>query len=63
LVEVQDIYDEFNYGLMEPTSIKEFIRFAFNNWQAPAPFYIVLMGDMSRDYRKIFADSRENFIP
>jgi hypothetical protein len=63
LVEVQDIYDEFNYGLMEPTAIKEFIRFAFNNWQAPAPFYIVLMGDMSRDYRKIFADSRENFIP
>lgn len=63
LIEVQDIYDEFNFGLMDPSAIKSFISFAFNNWQQPSPSYIVLVGDMSHDYRKILPDSRDNFIP
>ncbi len=63
VVEIQDIYDEFNYGLMDPNAIKEFIRYAFNNWQSPAPMYITLLGDMSHDYRKILENSRDNFIP
>lgn len=63
LVEVQDIYDEFNFGLMDPQAIKDFISYAFNNWRSPAPSYITLIGDMSFDYRKILENSRDNFIP
>ncbi len=63
VVDVFDIYNEFTYGLVDPFSIREFVKYAFENWQSPAPSYIVLMGDMSHDYRDIRATSRKNFIP
>ncbi|MEO8230784.1 MAG: C25 family cysteine peptidase, partial [Ignavibacteriota bacterium] len=37
--------------------------YAFENWQNPAPQFIVLLGDMSFDYRKINPLNRDNFIP
>jgi hypothetical protein len=63
IVYVQDIYDEFSYGLLEPKSLREFVKYAFENWQSPAPSYVVLLGDMSYDYRALLASSRPNFIP
>ena len=63
VVDVQQIYDEFTFGLLAPESLKEFIKYAFENWNSPAPLYVVLLGDMSYDYRAILATSRPNFIP
>lgn len=63
VVDVQDIYDEFSYGLLNPFAIKDFVKYAFDNWQLPPPSYIVLLGDMSYDYRGLLASSRPNFIP
>lgn len=63
IVDVQQIYDEFSFGLLEPNSLKEFVKYAFENWQSPAPSYVVLLGDMSYDYRALLASSRPNFIP
>ncbi len=63
IVDVDDIYDEFSYGLMSPFAIKDFISYAFNYWVAPSVGYVVLLGDMSHDYRKLLTDSRPNFIP
>ena len=63
VVEVGEIYNEFSYGLLSPWALQSFVKYAFENWKAPAPQYVVLMGDMSYDYRKIFPDSKENFIP
>ena len=63
VVNVIDIYDQYSYGLVDPFALQKFVKDAFDNWQAPAPAYIVLMGDMSWDYRHIGFDSRPNFIP
>jgi len=63
IVDVQQIYDEFAFGLLEPNSLKEFVKYAFENWQLPAPSYIVLLGDMSYDYRALLESSRPSFIP
>ncbi len=63
IVNIFDIYNEFSYGLVNPFALRDFAKYVFENWQSPAPAYIVLMGDMSHDYRKIFATSRPNFIP
>lgn len=62
-VNVNEIYDEFSNGLLDPFAIRDFIKFAFENWQTPALSYVVLIGDMSQDYRKLLTTSRENFIP
>ena len=63
VIDVQQIYDEFAFGLLEPKSLPEFVKYAFENWQTPAPSYIVLLGDMSYDYRALLESSRPNFIP
>ena len=62
-MQVQDIYDEFSGGLLNPFALQKFVKYAFENWQSPAPSYVVLIGDMSYDYRGLLADSRPNFIP
>lgn len=63
IVDIQDIYDEFNAGLLDPYAVKNFIAYAFSNYVSPAPSYVVLIGDLSYDYRKILPNSRENYIP
>lgn len=63
VVNVQQIYDEFSFGFLDPKALQEFIKYAFENWQSPAPSYIVLLGDMSHDYRALLASSRPSFIP
>jgi hypothetical protein len=63
VIDIQQIYDEFSFGLLEPKSLSEFVKYAFENWQIPAPSYIVLLGDMSYDYRALLESSRPNFIP
>ena len=45
LVDVQDVYDEFGYGLTGAAAIHDFLAYAYSHWQAPAPSYVVLVGD------------------
>ena len=52
IVDVQDIYDEFSYGIKDVTAIKDFLRYAYSNWHATDhPTYVVLVGDATYDYR------------
>lgn len=61
-IDIQDIYDEFSGGLLDPTALRNFLAYAEKNWQ-PAPFYITLMGDGSYDYKNNSRTSRGNWIP
>lgn len=45
VVDIQDIYDEFNYGIINPYAIRDFLEYAYENWQPPAPTYVLLVGD------------------
>ncbi|MFM8322265.1 MAG: C25 family cysteine peptidase [Chloroflexota bacterium] len=51
LVDVQDIYDEFNGGVMSPDAIRSFLTQAYQSWRSPALSYVVLAGDGSVDPR------------
>lgn len=63
IADVQDIYDEFSYGILDPYALKYFVEYAFRNWTAPAALYVTLIGDMSHDYRHILKSSRLNYVP
>ena len=52
VVEIGDIYDEFSDGLFNPLAIQKFLRYTYNNWQQPAPTYVVLVGDAHYDYKR-----------
>ncbi len=43
VVELQDIYDEFNDGIANPNAIRDFLRYAYRQWQ-PQPRYVALVG-------------------
>ncbi len=50
VVSVDDIYDNFNFGIRDPRAIKNFISYAYRNW-AVSPRYVFLLGDGSLDYK------------
>ncbi len=50
VVDVQDIYDEFNHGVFDPQAIRAFLAYARARW-TPAPYYVLLIGDADLDYR------------
>ncbi len=62
IADVQDVYDEFSWGLFDPTAIRDFIRYACNNWTVQ-PSYLLLFGDGHYDYRHIKSDAGQNWIP
>jgi hypothetical protein len=49
LIDVQDVYDELNHGVVHPRAIRDFIAWAYHRWQAPAPRFVLLVGDASWD--------------
>ena len=43
IVDIDDLYREFNDGIYHPIAIKNFLIYAFENWQTP-PSYVTLVG-------------------
>ena len=62
VVDVEDVFDEFNFGNSGALSIKEFIAFAENNWQTP-PAYVLLIGDATYDPRNYLGTGFWNLVP
>jgi len=52
VVKVEDVYDEFNDGILSPLAIRDFLKYTYQNWQAPAPTHVLLVGDTSWGYDK-----------
>jgi hypothetical protein len=73
VVYVQDIFDEFSEdvspaytsGLYSPDAIHAFLLYAYQNWQAPAPTYVLLAGTGSYDHRNLLGNngSGGNLVP
>ncbi len=63
VVDIQDIYDQFNYGMKDPRAIKDFLHAAFHQWRAPAPVYTLLLGDASYDYKDHTGNGLSDFVP
>jgi hypothetical protein len=62
VVNVEDIFDEFNYGVSKADAIKDFLNYAENNWQT-APNYVLLLGDASYDPKNYTGNGFNNFVP
>ncbi|HEX8736699.1 MAG TPA: C25 family cysteine peptidase, partial [Pyrinomonadaceae bacterium] len=62
VVNIEDVFDEFDYGQPTAESIRSFLSYAKTSWQTP-PGYVLLIGDASYDGRNFFAQGNNNFIP
>ncbi len=45
VINVDDVYNQYNDGIFHPIAIKNFLRDAYLTWPAPAPVYVALVGD------------------
>lgn len=61
VVDIEQIYNEFSGGSLDVTALRDYLKYAYNNWQIK-PEYVLLFGKGTYDYRNIekFGD---NFIP
>lgn len=59
-VDVEDIYDEFSFGVHGPQAIKSFLAHTVTHWSAP-PRYVIFLGDASYDPRKYVSPPGSNF--
>ncbi len=56
---VQDIFDEFSYGIYDPEAIKDFLHHVYDYWSgsggpnAPRPTFALLAGEGSYDHRNV----------
>jgi serine protease AprX len=62
VVDVQDLYDTFNFGRKSPQAIKDFLRQCRQSWVKP-PRYVLLVGDASYDPRDYLGKGSRDFIP
>ena len=63
VVDVQDVYDEFSAGLLDPNAIHDFLAHAYASWQPPAPLYVLLVGDGHYDFKNYLGTNVINYIP
>ena len=50
VVDLEAVYDAFNYGIVSPHAIRQFLDYAYGCWAVP-PEYVVLIGEGSYDYK------------
>ena len=68
VIDVFDIYDEFNFGFLSPEPIKDFLMMTQDNWQKHAPKYVFLVGKPTYDFKgyktKYFGAPKQiNYVP
>ena len=51
IVDIEEVYDQFNHGIFNPLAIQKFLRHTYTHWRAPKPTYVLLVGDAHYDYK------------
>ncbi|HLG93573.1 MAG TPA: C25 family cysteine peptidase, partial [candidate division Zixibacteria bacterium] len=62
-IDVEQIYNNFSGGLPDPVAIRDFLKFARENWSDPKPRFVQLVGDATYDFRNILGTGTVNFVP
>jgi hypothetical protein len=63
VVDVQEIYDEFNFGIKSPLAIQDFLRYAFFNWNRNTRLkYVLFFGSSNLNY-KLRDNVAEDLVP
>ena len=62
LVRVSDVYDEFSWGVVDPTAIRDYLKFLSDNAAVP-PTHALLLGDATSDYRHYLTTGIDCYLP
>ncbi len=62
VVDIQNIFDEFNYGVRSAYAMRDFFSYAYNNWDLPMTD-VLLLGKGIMDERDFSSHRHINHIP
>ncbi|MBW6516531.1 MAG: hypothetical protein K0B81_07965 [Candidatus Cloacimonetes bacterium] len=62
IVDLQSIFDEFNYGIRSAEAIKDFLTYVYHNWSIPMT-HVLLLGKGLFDERDFSVHRSINHIP
>jgi hypothetical protein len=62
VVDLEDVYDEFSFGVKSPKAIKDFLSFAKTKWKR-SPRFVLLVGDASLDPKNYYGYGYWDFVP
>jgi Peptidase family C25. len=62
VVDVEDIYDEFNFGEKSAQAVKDFLSFAKTGW-SKTPRFVLIVGDATFDPKNYFGGGDSDVIP
>lgn len=63
VVTVEDIMENFGYGFYDPVAIRDFLKFAYENYPAPAPAAVLFVGDANYDFMNRLNTNVPNYVP
>lgn len=63
VVDVEDVYDQFNGGVVHPEALHQFALYMRDHWANPAPRFLVLVGDGNYDPLNNLGNSPPVYIP
>lgn len=63
VIDVEQVYDAFNFGRPGPEAIKTLVRHALTEWTPPAPRFLLLAGDASYDPRNYLKGTERDLVP
>jgi hypothetical protein len=61
VVDIEQVYNEFSGGVTDPTALRDYLKYAYDNWQIK-PKYILFYGKGTYDYKNI-EGYNDNFVP
>ncbi|MCC6396785.1 MAG: type IX secretion system sortase PorU, partial [Bacteroidetes bacterium] len=61
VVDVAAVYNEFGGGLPDITAIRDYLKYAYENW-TPRPMFVLLFGGASFDYKGILG-AKSSYVP
>jgi len=62
LIDIEDLYDEFSYGVKSPRAIKDFLVQTKSKWKK-TPRFVLLVGDASFDPKNYYGFGDYDFVP
>ena len=63
VVDVNRIYNEFSCGLPDVTAIRDFLKYAYENWDAQVrPKFVCFLGQASYDYKGLMG-KKSSYVP
>ncbi|MGH8067685.1 MAG: C25 family cysteine peptidase [Candidatus Entotheonellia bacterium] len=62
VIDITDVYDEFNYGEPSPWALRAFLQHVWERWQ-PQLRYVLLMGDATYDPQDHLGSGMPDYMP